>query len=171
MKGKGLLRKFSTLVLFFFMLSVVGVVAPTSTLAGDGGGDQIPTLLATYLTQVSGDTSTDVHQVTETKKVVPIKPTFRLNFSNNVTDETIWADNQGCVSIEDSNSSALPVDVTRIGTGLGTDPYKSDIFVTPTNDLISGYTYTIVIDAALTAKNGQVLTQAVEVPFTAGVAV
>lgn len=99
-----------------------------------------------YLTTVAQDSSTTGAKVTGLK-TVPVHPIIKLAFNQDLIADNVWAANQACVKLLDSNGNEVPADVTRLAAE------SANIFVTPKGDLTRGKSYKIVMDTNLTATH------------------
>jgi uncharacterized protein YjdB len=126
----------------------------TAFAAGDGTGDagkKPLNYVGSYLTTISNNTSTTGADITSGS--VPVKPTIKVVVDKNVVDDAIWAKNQACVSMQDSNGANVPSNVFRISPA---DNFgeRTNMFITPLNNLNQGGKYKIVISPNMEAKNG-----------------
>lgn len=131
---------------------------------GGGGGTTPVTFTGAYLSTVVNNSSTTGNSVIDNTKV-PVKPTIKLVFSNNVVNEAVWSINQPCVTMKDSENNSVEIQVDRI-SDLVNDGEKQNIFVTPVDDLTLGKTYTLTISDSLKAKNLTTLGQIQNISFT-----
>lgn len=99
-----------------------------------------------YLTTVAAGSSTTGEKVAGLK-TVPVKPTIKLAFNQDLTADNVWAGNQAYIKLLDSDGNEVPADVTRLSTESG------NIFVTPKGDLTKGQSYKITMDQNIIAAN------------------
>ena len=126
---------------------------------GDGSGGGANSGQALRLTASS---------VVDGQSDVPIDATFDLEFSNNVVNLSIAANNRNCFVLRDGGGSEVPVAVV-MGDEQVDPTVKRNISVVPAAPLEPGTVYTLLIKKNLSAKNGNTLTKDLEITFaTAG---
>lgn len=125
---------------------------------GDGsggrndGGNNVPTLVASNPadgSSVSIDAANDIW----------------LQFSNNVAEPTVSADNIAKVHLQKEDGTNVAVTVNIADTQVEPDK-RQYIYITPDDALEPGQTYVIVADAGITAKNGNATKEGSRVTFT-----
>lgn len=114
-------------------------------------GESIFSLSGAYLTTISENVSSTGRSVTDADGI-PLKPTIKLVFTNNVVNDAVWDSNVQCVSMQTASGDNIPINVFRIPD---TDNFeeRNNIFVTPVNDLAPDTQYRIILGANLTQKN------------------
>lgn len=92
-----------------------------------------------------------------------------IKFAVNVATDTQWnqnANNASKLAIYDATGNPIAADVIRLGDGSSNDVNRNYIFVVPKVTLQSGSSYKVVIDAGITANNGQQAGKIQQVNFT-----
>ncbi len=124
-------------------------------ISATSGGDKPLSYISSNITTINGSTSTDGNEV-ENSASVPVRPTIRLVFDKNVVYKDVWANNEQCVSMQDSSGASVKATVFRISDEDNFEE-RRHIFITPESDLSPGKTYKIIISPGLKAKNGNTL--------------
>ncbi|MDF9409522.1 S-layer homology domain-containing protein [Pelotomaculum isophthalicicum JI] len=144
----------------------VSANGPSSTISPGAG----TYLSCAYLTTISGTPPSSTTRVAiEGNSGVPLRPTIKLIFSNNVVNDGVWDNstysNKNCISLQiasgENAGQSVPVNVFRIpdletaSTPKDTINFqeRNNIFVSPLNDLTPGVQYKIIISGNLIAKN------------------
>jgi len=89
-----------------------------------------------------------------------------IRFAVNVVPDAHWSANQGCFHMYDASNNPVAINVIRSGDGTSSDVNRNYIYLVPQNPLQPSSTYKIIIDANLTANNGQQAGKQQEVDFT-----
>ncbi|WP_418790776.1 S-layer homology domain-containing protein [Phosphitispora sp. TUW77] len=133
----------------------------SNTDTGSGDGDNPLNFVGAFLTTVTDISSTTEEEV-EGNSSVPVNPTIKLVFDRGVVRD-YWDNNQGCVTMQNSNGTSVDADVFRIAD---VDAEKRHIFISPSTYLSNGETYDIIISPDLKANNGNTLNSEEVVTFT-----
>ncbi|MEN6461558.1 MAG: S-layer homology domain-containing protein [Syntrophomonas sp.] len=150
LKRNPLLSTFLIILLLFTSL----IAGAQTVLAGDGsgGGKNPPLLRSACLTTINNNVSATGDSLGENMSLANNPPTIRIEFATNIADNTVWNDNKNYVTLYDGDHKAVSSDVSRIDPTV-TFAERNYIFVKPSAALQPG-SYTIVVDARLTSKNG-----------------
>lgn len=106
--------------------------------------------VGSFLTQISNNTSTTGADITTAS--VPLRPLIKVVVDKNVVNDNVWANNQKAVTMQTSAGVSVPVQVSRIPDTVNFAE-RTNIFITPVNDLLPGERYRIIISPNLLAKN------------------
>lgn len=133
---------------------------------GNNGGDPV-TLVGSYLTSISGNSSTTGKDINGNVNVDP-NATIKLVFDKNVVSSTVWDTNSQAFTLTDVDNNNIAIAVNRIpDEGENSNPNeKRHIFINPVEPLTLGKTYTITIKSSLTANNTSQLGKKVTITFT-----
>lgn len=110
-----------------------------------------------YLVTVSGSTANEIGPIAGSTSV-PLNPTIMLYFDRGVTNDSVWNNNQSCITLKESSGASIPIKVFWLTNQPGTI-YVHDILFSPLSNLTPGNMYTITISKNLTANNGHTLGQ------------
>ncbi len=129
-----------------------------------GSGNNPLNYISSNLTSISGSSSSDGEAV-DGSTSVPVKPTIRIIFDRNVTNDAIWSANQQCFSMQDSGGSSVSISVSKISNTLNFEE-RQHVFITPVSNLTAGKTYKIIISGNLKANNGKTMGNNAAITFT-----
>jgi hypothetical protein len=153
------------LVAAFLLLGAANSFAGSGGGSGGGGGSSPLNYVGAYLTKVTGTSSTTDTPDIAGSTSIPLIPTIKLVFDRNVVNDSMWAANQACISMEDSSGTPVGIAVSRI-SDLDNFEERANIFVKPNKQLTPNSAYKIVINKNLQANNGNTLGSNKNVSFT-----
>ncbi len=140
----------------------------SSTEANSGGGDgnNPLNLVDAYLTTIRDDSSSTGDSLNDNDSV-PVDSDFKIVFDRGVIRD-YWDNNKDCITLQTSSGTDVPITISRILNDDGTpvEDEKRTIFISPDNSLSKGKDYQIIIDAALSANNGNTLGREIVVSFS-----
>ena len=161
--------------IFIFGMVIPALAAGDGSGTGGGGGAGAGTnplhYVSANLTTISGDTATPGASITGST-TVPADATFELQFDKNVisdviyNEKTVYANNQACIVLQDGSGNVVSANIYRLGSGDPADTEKRNIFVKPTNSLVGGQQYEIIVSPKLIANNGLTLDSQQIIDFT-----
>lgn len=129
---------------------------------GNGGDTEVKepvTLEGAYLTVITDNASTTGENLNGNKKV-GTKPSIKLVFNKNVVSN--FAEHKGNFILTDSDGNEVPIDVSV----LSDENEKRNIFVSPTEELVSDKAYTLIVKSGVKANNGTILEKDMTITFT-----
>lgn len=152
----------------FMVFSMVFSLSFTTLAAGTNPLNYI----STDTCIINGSTSSNYTLMDNSNSVASGSQHIVLVFDKNVVSDTVYngqtvyVHNQGAIHITDlTTQTVLPISVYRLGDGSSTDPEKQHIFFD--ENLVSGHSYQITVDADFIANNGLTLGTTKYVDFTA----
>ncbi|HHX73930.1 MAG TPA: Ig-like domain-containing protein [Firmicutes bacterium] len=143
---------FLTLVLSMLLVAAFALPVSAGNGDGSGGGKDDPLRLESSSPQDgTGNVALDAE--------------IKLVFNKNVVHMSVRDTNKGLVSLRDADNNVVAAEIIMADDQI--EPEKrNDIIVKPQAKLQAGTTYTVVVAAGLTAKNGTVLAEDIRVAFT-----
>lgn len=103
--------------------------------------------------------------VTDGDKNIATDVTIQLNFSEDMTDITVLNDNKNCFYLIDKDNYSVPIRVVFPDTQMDRS-YRTQAFITPTEELSSGEEYTLVISNKLMTKKFVSLDKTYKINFS-----
>ena len=154
---------FYLIIALIFALSIFSWPCTVSAAGGIGGGggggtgstQLIFTSASLATLDLANQTAAPGESITDLSTVIPVNPTIKIVFSNNVTGDANWANNQNCIHLTEVSDPAtsIPLTVTRLGGGSSSSPEKNNIYIQPNAELTLGGHYRLHFDSTLKANN------------------
>ena len=98
---------------------------------------------------------------------ISLNETIQMDFSKNVCNVLVLADNKKCFHLTDEDGNAVTIRLTFPDDQVQHD-YKRQVFITPVEEMYPLSEYKLSVDNTLKAKNGKTLEEPVVIKFTTG---
>lgn len=155
----------------FLMVMVLAVALPANAFASSGGGSGGGSGSGSGGGEGGGKNPLTLEEaaVSDGQQNVALDAELKFVFSNNVINLSVKENNATCFSLTDESGAVVPLEVVMGDDQLEAD-LKEIIIIKPEGGLQAGKTYTLVMDQALQAKNGNTLGSDISITFSTAAA-